>query len=157
MKPCANAELPQSTELNVQNMIISPTRHDTQRLNGLTFPVYLSLPCFYEKVFFLFMLMKGSSTMMHSLIRRITFSGCVWSTDCASRVRQHSIMFYSDSPNIHFRVSLTLLDPFLHVTHKLNPISISYPENPSSFVISGSMYVQWLETNERNRKSKPFR
>lgn len=28
-KPCAKAEL-QSTELNVENMIISPTRHDTQ-------------------------------------------------------------------------------------------------------------------------------
>lgn len=111
-KPCANAEL-QSTKLNVENMIISPTRHDTQRPNGLTFPALVyPFPRFLWKSFpFLFMLMKGSSTMMHGLIRRITFPGLCFrfeGTDCASRVRRHSFIFFPRvCSNIRFRDSLT--------------------------------------------------
>lgn len=133
-KPCANAEL-QSTELNVENMIISPTRHDTQRLNGLTFPAlvypfYVSM----KKFSFLFMLMKGSSTMMHGLIRRITFPRSCFGFEeqIALHVSVNIRLFsFPESVQTFAFVSRSEL---LHVTHKLNPISIPHPRE-SIFVL----------------------
>lgn len=150
------------SELNVENMIISPTRHDTQRPNGLTFPAYLSLPCFHGKVLLSFhvneRIINHDAWLNGALSSPVVLQ--VGGTDCASRVRQHSFVLPPDSSNIHFRVSFLVAATMpIHVALKLNPISISHPENPSSFCnfwFGVRSMVRNKQHYEGNRKSNLF-